>query len=356
MQRFIKLLALSFFITFVFLSCNVYQKITHNQLISIGVSNNGNDDDWLIKTFDQYGKEDTSNWNKLLEGGNNGDDTAYSIAIDSINNVYIVGSMYNGTDDDWWIKKYDSDGNEITTNWNKTFDGGSNGNDFAYSVAVDSINSVYVVGSNYNGTNDDWWIIKYLHDGTEAWSKIYNGENNGNDIAHGIEIDDNNDVYVVGSKNYGINNDDWWIKKHTSGGTEDTSNWNKSFDGGSNGNDIAYSVQIDKYNNVYVVGSKNYGINGDDWWIKKYNSNGNEDTMLWNKSFDGEFKGNDIAYDVVIDTNNNVYVVGSMYNGNNLDWWLKKYNPNGNEDTRNWDKIINGTNSDDRALFIDIFY
>ena len=354
MLRFIKLLAFSFFITFVFFSCNINQNIFYNQIISIGVSNNGNDDDWWIKTFNQYGKEDTSNWNKLLEGGNNGNDIAYSVAIDSINNVYIVGSRYNGTDVDWWIKKYTSGGTEDTSNWNKSFDGGFNGNDFAYSVAVDSINNVYVVGSRYNGANVDWWIIKYIQDGTEAWSRIYNGENNGNDIAYGIEIDDNNDVYVVGSKNNGTN-DDWWIKKHTSGGTEDTSNWNKSFDGGFNGNDIAHSVQIDKYDNVYVVGSKNNGIN-DDWWIKKYNSNGNEDTMLWNKSLDGGFNGNDIAYDVVVDSNSNVYVSGSMYNGNNLDWWIKKYNPNGNEDTINWNKIINGIDGDDQALFIDIFY
>ena len=97
----------------------------------------------------------------------------YSMAITADDDLYVVGCGYDLTgngDNDWWIKKLDSDGNEDTTNWDKKIDSG-NGSDVARGIAVTSDGSaVYVVGngSNLLGiTDDDWWIKKFTSDGVE---------------------------------------------------------------------------------------------------------------------------------------------------------------------------------------------
>ena len=59
---------------------------------------------------------------------------ASAVAIDSFDNVYVVGDKNRPTND-WWLKKFDASGNEDTANWDKTFDGGS-GNDQAFSVVA----------------------------------------------------------------------------------------------------------------------------------------------------------------------------------------------------------------------------
>ena len=311
--------------------------------------------DWWIKKFDSNFNEVTTNWDKKFDSG--GDDVAYSVAVDSNDNVYVVGygsNLINGSSGpDWWIKKFNSNGTEDTTNWNKKFHG-NNGRDFAYSVAIDSFNNVYVVGSGYNlvssSSYDDWWIKKFNSNGTEDttnWNKVFNGSGT-SDHAYSVAVDSLNNVYVVGSGNQLINSSstqDWWIKKFNSSGTEDTSNWNKKFDGNTY-YDEAKSIVIDSNNNVYIAG---YGSNllsvaSDDWWIKKFSSNGTEDTTNWNKMYDDGYGFFDSAYSVTIDSNDNIYVVGTGYNlissSSSNDWWLKKFNSSGTEDTINWNKKI----------------
>jgi hypothetical protein len=90
-----------------------------------------------------------------------------------------------------------------------------------------------------------------------------------------VAVDTNGNVYVVG---YGTNiassssGNDWWIKKFSSSGVEDTSNWDKRIDGNS-GEDFAYSVAVGSEGSAYVGG---YGSNlvsstsGSDWWVKKF--------------------------------------------------------------------------------------
>ena len=109
-------------------------------------------------------------WDKKIDG-NGGGDKARWVAVDSLDNVYAIGNGQNIVSGssffDWWIKKFNSDGEEL---WEKKINGGND--DRAYSVAVDSSDNVYVVGSGYYLVSDssyiDWWIKKFLPDGTEV--------------------------------------------------------------------------------------------------------------------------------------------------------------------------------------------
>jgi hypothetical protein len=134
-------------------------------------------------------------------------------------------------------------------------------------------------------------------------------------------------------------------------GTEDTIYWDKKIDGTGN-NDAAYAIAIDADDNVYIVGKGTNLINGSsdsDWWIKKFDKNGNEDADNWNKQYDGN-GGDDDALAITIDSAGNIYVAGYGQNiaggSTGYDWWIKKFDSDGNEDILNWDKKDDFTNTD----------
>jgi hypothetical protein len=61
---------------------------------------------------------------------------------------------------DWWVKKFDSSGNEDTTDWNLRFDFAPSPSD----VFVNNLGDVYLAGSVFKLVSDttgyDWWIKK----------------------------------------------------------------------------------------------------------------------------------------------------------------------------------------------------
>ena len=368
----------------------------------VGYKNNGTDNDWWLKKFDENGNEDTINWNKTFDGGF-GNDIAQSIAVDSGKNLYVVGYKNNGTDADWWLKKFDQAGNEDTTNWDKIFDyngvgdaasvvsidsddniyvGGWNGSnhgdwwlkkfdingnedtvnwdktfdsggtitsDFINDIAFDSNNNVYVVGKRADG-NGDWWLKKFDPNGVEDtvnWNKDIAGQNW--DYAFSAVFDPSDNIYIAGHSM-----DCWWLKKFDADGVEDTANWNKVIDintsGNINSSNQPRSVAIDSNNDLYFAGYRSIGVEESNWWLKKFDANGFEDTVNWDKTIDGDtglnYSTAEVANAVAIGSNNNVYIVGSKNNETDLDWWLKKFDENGNEDTANWNKTFGGAGND----------
>src|SRR3989344_8672711 len=318
---------------------------------------------------DNAGFEDYTKWNKTIAVSNN--DQAQTVARDSLDSIYVGGDLNN----DWWLKKYYKNSSEEVTLWNKTYSSGmSAGTAPIQGIAVDSNNNIYVAGIITSGNN--WWIKRFNSSGTEnvteggvaGWNLTFGSGGGGIDQPHGMDIDSQNNVYVVGEGENIHDGDgvaDWWIKKfYGLNGSEDTSQWNKTAEGayvikGQGGNDRAQAVVIDSNDLIYVVGSVD-NTNSADWWIKRFNRSGYENVTAggvtgWNLTFD--MGGTDIAYDVAVDSNNDVYVLGSATS--ETDWWVKKfYGFNGSEDTSQWNKTFSGAAAQTetpRSLTIDSF-
>jgi hypothetical protein len=141
----------------------------------------------------------------IVQFGTSSIDSAQGVFADSSGDgsVYVVGFV-DGTlpgqasegDSDAFIRKYDSDGDEI---WIRQF--GTSSNDNANAVSADS-SGIYVAGVTDGSFPDetsegdfDIFVRKYNSDGDEIWTQQFGSSEF--DIANGVSVDASG-VYVAG--------------------------------------------------------------------------------------------------------------------------------------------------------------
>lgn len=266
----------------------------------------------------KYNSSGDSLWVKRYNGPANGSDFANSIAVDNSGNVYVNGwSEGIASAVDYATIKYDSLGVQL---WVQRYNGPTNGNDYAYSMALDAFNNVYVTGESTGSSTIDYTTIKYNSLGMQQWIQRYNGPTNGVDIPHSISIDSFGNVYVTGeSQVSGINYDYATIKYNSSG----DSLWIQRYNGPGNGGDIARSIAVDGLGNVYITGESPGSVTGLDYATLKYNSSG---IQQWITRYNGPGNAGDEAYSIAIDGLGNIYVTGgSGGNGTSNDYATIKY-------------------------------
>ncbi|MBK7761882.1 MAG: SBBP repeat-containing protein [Bacteroidetes bacterium] len=218
--------------------------------------------------------------------------TAYSIALDTANNIYIAGSFRGtvdfdpnagianltaaGTDSisDGYISKLDAAGNYV---WAKRI--GDNNSEIAETIGVDALGNVYTTGW-YSGTVDfdpnagiftqtssggyNMYILKLDAAGDFIWAKsLQTNAVFSDEYVWDFAIDDLNNLYCTGyflgtvdfNPNAGIFNlvsaadvDIFILKLDALGNFV----WAKSM--GGLGMDYAYSIALDAARNVYTTG------------------------------------------------------------------------------------------------------
>ncbi len=144
-------------------------------------------------------------------------DRGLSIKFDASGNVFVTGGFSSatanfgstvltnaGTSNDFFIAKYDTNGNEL---WAKSAGGSSP--DVGYSVATDTLGNAYVTGmfsstsinfgtgalTNAGAATQDLFAVKYNASGTAVWSSRHGGS--ADDYGNGIAVKKNN-VYITG--------------------------------------------------------------------------------------------------------------------------------------------------------------
>jgi hypothetical protein len=156
----------------------------------------------------------------------------------------------------------------------------------------------YVAGSINNtatGTGYDYKLAKLLNSNLSVvWERTWNGADSLNDKASDIIVDASGNVYVTGYTTTDTQDKNYATVKYNSSGTLQ---WTKYHNGAGNGRDEATSINVDDANNVYVTGTSNTG-GSQDYYTIKYKP---DNTVVWEKSYNGLFNGLDKAYDVVVD-------------------------------------------------------
>jgi hypothetical protein len=209
-------------------------------------------------------------WQKTL--GSAGTELGYTLTLDSSENVII--SAYNV--DDILIIKYNSSG---TLQWQRKFGKvkvGTYDNEFAPSVAVDSSDNIYIVG--YSITESigffgettylfDGVIAKYNSSGVIQWQKKVTSASGSYVQFYGITIDLNNNLYITGgcTVDIGAYRYPVYVAKLNSSGVVQ---WQRGLYRASTSSvsyaliNYGYSISFDEYEDLCIVGTTTYSSTG----------------------------------------------------------------------------------------------
>lgn len=244
----------------------------------------------------KYDKDGNTKWVKRYDGPGAGLDRANAIAVDNAGNVYVTGESFDiGNLSDYATIKYDANGNQL---WVARYNSPANSADEANALVVDAFDNVYVTGTSF-GSNGTWDIatVKYNSAGVQQWAARFEGPHF--DEANDIALDANGSVYITGESS-----NEYLTVKYSAGGLQI---WLAFYDGG--GADIANALVVDAFGNVYITGGSRVNNNTfEDYATVKYNIHGQQQ---WVARYDGPAHLNDVATDIALDENDNVYVTGS---------------------------------------------
>jgi hypothetical protein len=274
--------------------------------------------------------------------GTPGDDVAYGIAIDTSGNIYITGSTGGNLGAtsagglDIFLAKFDSSGNRIFT---QQF--GTNQDDVAYGIAIDTSGNIYITGSTGGNLGAasagglDIFLAKFDSSGNRIFTQQFG--TNQDDIGYGVVPDNSGKIYItgstkgiLGSSSFGLL--DVFLAKFNSSGVNQL-----IVQFGSGQDDVGYSIGLSGVDNIYITGSTAGNLPGNtssgltDIFLAKFNSSGTNQFLHQLGT-----TGSDIGKSVAVDGVGDVYVVGSTEGellGNSAfglsDIFLVKFNSSG---------------------------
>lgn len=217
---------------------------------------------------------------------------------------------------------------QVDTAWVRRYNGPGNGNDIVQALTVDNLDNIYVTGHSRGlSMSSDYATIKYYPNGDTAWVRRYNGPGNGDDGAYSIAVDDSNNVYVTGfCFDSSTGNDYTTIKYYPNGDTA----WVRRYDGPGFASDIANDIAVDWTGNIYVTGQSAGSDSVSDFATIKYYSSGG---TAWVRRYNGPGNSIDEGYDIKVNDSGNVYVTGRSDNLTTFyDYTTIKYSPTGEVD------------------------
>jgi uncharacterized delta-60 repeat protein len=224
-----------------------------NNIIVTGYCDIGGDCVYLTVKYDSSG---TIIWVDTLSVGMW--DSALDVAVDNANNIIVTGYTSDGVNNDYFTVKYDSSG---TILWQDIID--KYQFDQAYGVAVDNSNNIIVTGCSGEPFSDyDFLTVKYDSNGTILWQDTLDNNNN-EDVAYSVAVNNTNNIIVTGYSAAMGGDYDYFVVEYDSNGTI---LWQGTLDNGND--DIAHGVAVDNANNIIVTGKSYIGGNFDYFTVK----------------------------------------------------------------------------------------
>jgi predicted secreted protein len=259
----------------------------------------GERDIFLLK----YNNAGALQWYDVWGGG--GYETCYGIAIDTNDNIFLAGVteswIVGGTA--MFLLKYNTSGG---LEWNRTWGGGIL--DGAMGIVVDSSDNIYLGGT----IDSDMCLVKFDNSGVWQWNRSENIV--GVRYCKDITIDSLDNIYLIGegiifdntsfiSKSCLFKYDKFGVLQWSRARNTTT---------GSSSQLLFNGMSLDPSNNIYLAKR----TTDDNMEIEKFDSSGNK---KWDYVFGST--GDDSLNGIVIDTLNNIYVVGDL----NFETYIAKF-------------------------------
>ena len=281
--------------------------------------------DYILVKYDHTGR---AQWLRWYDGPAGAADRALTLGLDQAGDIYVGGVSDGGdTRQDFATIKYDADGDQL---WNTRYNGAGVSDDQVQALALDHEGNVLVSGYVRNGLNYDYATVKYDNQGNELWRRLY-GQEQWSEQAQAMAVDSAGNVCITGfrgSRSLTV--------KYNAAGAE---LWAVEYDNPATSSDYAYALALDSQDNI-LIGGYSYvsGGSGNDYLVIKYDPDGLE---LWTAGYNSPDNGNDRAFKIVTDAQDNVIVSGYSYGaGTSYDYTSVKFDEQGNQ---LWTARYNGT-------------
>jgi uncharacterized repeat protein (TIGR01451 family) len=310
---------------------------------ALGGSNAGDNDAWLAK-YDAAGNRI---WVRQI--GTPRDDNAFAVATDRDGNIYLAGSTFgslggaNAGAYDAWLAKYDHTGSQT---WITQL--GTSGSDSANAIAVDASGFVYVAGETQGALGGAWaglndaWLAKYDCCGNALWIRQWGTQRD--DGAEGVAVDSSDNVYVAGYLDATSASSQAFLARFDAEGNQQ---WLRSY--AHYVFDAFYAVATDDCGNAIFTGVTDGDFGGPnaggplpatsfDAVIGKVDGNGN---LVWVRQLGTDTT--DLSQAVALDRAGNIYIAGATAGAlgglnaggdpalnSGVDLWFARFDPNGN--------------------------
>ena len=253
-------------------------------------------------------------WARALTSDSSGSEGLYGMDCDSQGNVYAVGycnnssSTYTNGGIDAIIAKWNTDG---VLQWQRTLGDSSSGR--AREIHIDDSDNIFICGVNASRVH----VVKYNTSGTVQWETQIT-DNVRDHHGYGIDTDGSGNIYACAHYEHPTRKSTLY-KLNSSG----TVQWARLLENGSS--DLyANHCATDSSGNVYVCAHGAGGSFSYDWRILKFNSSG---TLQWQEALAGT--GNDFPYAVKVDSSDDIIVGGVCKSGSVQFMTIAKWNSSG---------------------------
>ncbi|MBI2826658.1 MAG: hypothetical protein HYX69_18450 [Planctomycetia bacterium] len=317
------------------------------KIVAAGYTFDGNDIDFALTRYNTDGTLDTTfdGDGKLTTDFAGNDDTARSVFVQAgpSGKILVAGSTFNGTDYDFALARYNSDGT-----LDATFGAGGkvvtpvgSGDDEARGLTVQADGQIVVAGYSSNGADKDFALVRYNVNGTPdatfgSGGKVVTPLGPGNDTAAGVVVQADGKIVAAGSSANGTD-DDFAVVRYDTFGNPDPmfGSGGKVITPVGSLDDVALGLALAPDGKIVVAGaSATVSVVNYDMAVVRYDTSGGLDS-----TFDGDGKvvtpigsGNDLAQSVVVQADGKIVVAGSSIVGEDNDLALVRYTTSGGLD------------------------
>ena len=274
---------------------------------------------WVGK-FDMHAELE---WTQSYAGAPGQSDIAHGLVVASDGTVYVAGAATeSGFYSDIWLGKYDADGTE---DWTKSYDGPGGFIDSGFSVATNSSNEPILCGFEFNPSSGfDIWTRQYNTAGTTQWTDTV--DESTDDMGAGIATDAFDNYYVAGTISTDTEGKNIWLGMYDSLGDLQ---WFEIHNGADDGDDYSYGVALDDQGYIYVAGSEFVDGEDSNIWVRKYDTTAN---TVWTWTYGGDSNERDLAHGIAVDSEGNTYLTGYVWDDvENYNIWVASLDSDGSE-------------------------